>query len=153
MKKLPILTLIALITILTLSAGCIGTQTTDIVIGDKTVGTIQIIPVEDNTYDLKIKLFGIEFSKNDITQNEAADLTSKIENGNIQLTDFIALQFPENLGEPSDLNDFIDSIKNMPITNIDTQPLGESFSLSNTTENANQSISNLENLIAEIFNI
>ncbi len=91
MKYIPAVLL--LILMLVFSAGCIsfGTQTTDINMGNETVGHIYVTPITDNLlsngsvtekFDMKVELFGLTFTKEGITQGEADDLMGTLSSVN-----------------------------------------------------------------------
>lgn len=138
MKYLPAVFLVVIIIIL--SAGCIslGTQTTDIVIGNETIGHIFLTPVTENLlsnesltekFDMEVELFGLTFTKSGITADEAESITDIISSTNISdassLIDLGFIPSVENLS-PDDPDDFLNQILNMPVTNHDTQSALES---------------------------
>jgi len=133
MKYLP--TVLLLIVMLVLSAGCIslGTQTTDIVMGNETIGNISLTPITDNLFsnesvtemfDMKVELFGFTFTKEGITQGEADDLMGTLSSFNTTDTSsLLDLGFIPSLDElsPDDPDDFLNQIFTMPVTSQETQ--------------------------------
>jgi len=138
MKYIPVL--LVLLMMIVLSAGCIGlgTQTTDIVMGNETVGHIYLTPVTENLlsngsvtekFDMKVELFGFTFTKEGITQNEAEDLMTTLSSVNSTNTSsLLDLGFVPSLDEisPDDPDDFLNQILTMPVTNQGTQAALES---------------------------
>ncbi len=133
MKYIPAVLLLTVL--LVLSAGCIslGTQTTDIVMGNETVGHIYVTPVTDNLlsnesvtekFDIKVELFGFTFIKEVVTQSEAENIMDTLSSVNTTDTSsLLDLGFLPSLDElsPDDPDDFLNQILTMPVTNHGTQ--------------------------------
>ncbi len=133
MKYIPAVLL--LIVMLVLSAGCIsiGTQTTDIVMGNETVGHIYVTPITDNLlsnesvtekFDMEVEFFGFTFTKEGITQGEADNLIDTLSSVNTTDTSsLLDLGFLLSLDElsPDNTDDFLNQILTMPVTNQGTQ--------------------------------
>ena len=133
MKYIPAVLL--LILMLVLSAGCIslGTQTTDINMGNETVGHIYVTPITDNLlsngsvtekFDMKVELFGFTFTKEGITQGEADDLMGTLSSVNTTDTSsLLDLGFLPSIDglSPDDPDDFFNQFLTMPVTNQGTQ--------------------------------
>jgi hypothetical protein len=119
-----------LLLLFTASAGCIGDQTTDLRLGNASIGTVTITPVYDQLFtnaslsekvNIRLEVFGLVFTKNGVTRAEAEDIRSNVTtpDGGLNL-DFInssgLLQ-----GNPDDsarnLEEFMDSVFHMPLTN------------------------------------
>ena len=139
--------------LLILCAGCVsvGQQTTDIMLGDKSVGTITLIPNADGSVSADISVFGMTFTKEGMTEAEAEKLTQSAASGDIFST--LGIQgIPENAGTPSDIGEFLESITNMPLTNSGSgNAEGLNFTLA--AENAANSAEAVESLIRDIFRI
>ncbi|MCQ2356471.1 MAG: hypothetical protein MJ014_05585 [Methanocorpusculum sp.] len=86
--KIPVAAgVLAVFILAALSAGCIGDQTTDIMLGNQRIGKITITPVYENMlsnssrdekFNVKLELFGMVFSKNGATRAEADTISSGI---------------------------------------------------------------------------
>ncbi|MDV0440848.1 hypothetical protein [Methanorbis furvi] len=123
---------IAILVLTILSAGCIGDQTTDITLGNQSIGKITITPVYENMFsntsiqdkfNVKIELFGMVFSKDGVTKAEADDIAAGILNPegalNMSFVNDSGLTMPEINDESPNLTAFMDNIFNMPLTNRD----------------------------------
>lgn len=134
---------------LVLSAGCVslGQQTTDIMIGNESVGTVTLLPKGDGTVSVEISILGMTFTKDGMTQSEAEAFAESAAAGN--LPGLIGM--PENAGTPSDTEEFINSILHMPITNTGENSLAEGLNFTLAAENAEESAQALENLLTGIF--
>lgn len=140
MKYLPI-AIVILVTVMIFSSGCIGTQTTDIVIGNDSVGKIYVTPNNDKLltnssitekFDMKIELFGFEFSKEGITQTEADSIVDKLSSGIDSSSDITDLGFDIiSSTEPDSLDEIIDQIVNMPISAKDDTKVVDAINLEN----------------------
>jgi hypothetical protein len=133
MKYIPAVLLLTVL--LVSSAGCIslGTQTTDIVMGNETVGHIYITPVTDNLlsnesvtekFDMKVEFFGFTFTKEGVTQSEAEDIMATLSSVNTTDTSsLLDLGFLPSLDDlsPDDPDDFLNQTLTMPVTNKDTE--------------------------------
>ena len=138
--------------IIIFSAGCIslGEHTTDIKIGENSVGTVTLSPQDDGTVTAYINIFGMTFTKEGLSTSEAESLADSAGSGNIFET--IGLQsIPENAGSPTDMNEFLESIKDMPLTNSGDGSLADSLNFTLAAENAEQSFEALEELIGRFF--
>ena len=135
------------------SAGCVsfGAQTTDIMMGNTSVGTVTLIPNADGSVSADISLFGMTFTKDGMTEAEAEKLAGSAAEGEI----FAGLGIqgiPENAGTPSDLDEFLESIANMPLSNTGSgSTAGLDFGLA--AENAAASAAALESLLHDMFGI
>lgn len=146
-----------------LSAGCIGlgTQMTDIVMGNKTVGHIYLTPVMENLlsngsvtekFDMKVELFEFTFTKEGISQNEAENLISTLSSDSFANTSsLLDLGFVPFLDEisPDDPDDFLNQILTMPVTNQGTQTALESIDFDGAGERLQASAER----IAELFRL
>ncbi|MDE2519552.1 MAG: hypothetical protein O0W93_09160, partial [Methanocorpusculum sp.] len=123
---------LAILILTILSAGCIGDQTTDITLGNQSIGKITITPVYENMFsnssleekfNVKLELFGMVFSKDGITRAEADTISAGIldTNGGLNMS-FInnsGLITPDANDAGSNLTSFMDEVFNMPLTNRD----------------------------------
>lgn len=131
--KIPVAAGVLAVLILTvLSAGCIGDQTTDIMLGNQSIGKITIVPVYENMFsdssldekfNVKLELFGMEFSKNGVTRAEADTISSGILNSsgslNMSFINSSGLATPHPDNAETNLTSFMDEVFNMPLTNRD----------------------------------
>ncbi len=134
--------------IIIFSAGCIslGEQTTDIKVGESSVGTVTLSPQDDGTITAYINIFGMTFTKEGLSVSEAESIADSAGSGNIFET--IGLQgIPENAGTPTDIGEFLESIKEMPLTNSGEGSFADSLNFTLAAENAEQSVEALEELI------
>ncbi len=159
MKYIPAVLL--LIVMLVLSAGCIslGTQTTDIVMGNETIGHIYLTPITDNLlsnesvtekFDMKVELFGLTFTKEGITQGEADDLMNTLSSVNTTDTSsLLDLGFIPSLDElsPDDPDDFLNQIFTMPVTNQGTQAAIDSVDFEGAGERIQASAERIAELL------
>ena len=138
--------------IIIFSAGCIslGEQTTDIKVGESSVGTVTLSPQDDGTITAYINIFGMTFTKEGLSVSEAESIADSAGSGNIFET--IGLQgIPENAGTPTDIDEFLESIKDMPLTNSGEGSFADSLNFTLAAENAEQSIEALEELIGKFI--
>ena len=138
--------------IIIFSAGCIslGEQTTDIKVGESSVGTVTLSPQNDGTITAYINIFGMTFTKEGLSVSEAENLADSAGSGNIFET--IGLQgIPENAGTPTDIGEFLESIKDMPLTNSGEGSFADSLNFTLAAENAEQSVEALEELIGKFI--
>ena len=138
--------------IIIFSAGCIslGEQTTDIKVGESSVGTVTLSPQNDGTITAYINIFGMTFTKEGLSVSEAESIADSAGSGNIFET--IGLQgIPENAGTPTDIGEFLESIKEMPLTNSGEGSFADSLNFTLAAENAKQSVGALENLIGKFI--
>ncbi|MBR5814738.1 MAG: hypothetical protein IKY77_00890 [Methanocorpusculaceae archaeon] len=138
--------------IIIFSAGCIslGEQTTDIKVGENSVGTVTLSPQNDGTITAYINIFGMTFTKEGLSVSEAENLADSAGSGNIFET--IGLQgIPENAGAPTDIGEFLESIKDMPLTNSGEGSLADNLNFTLAAENAEQSFEALEDLIGKFI--
>ena len=138
--------------IIIFSAGCIslGEQTTDIKVGESSVGTVTLSPQNDGTITAYINIFGMTFTKEGLSVSEAESIADSAGSGNIFET--IGLQgIPENAGTPTDIDEFLESIKEMPLTNSGEGSFADSLNFTLAAENAEQSIEALEELIGKFI--
>lgn len=95
-----------------LSAGCIGTTTSDIMFGDQKVGVLTLTP-HDNLFssngsladkvDMQVDIFGLTFSRSGVKMSEAMDISSLIKTGDLSaLNDFSLIS--SDLGGTSGLD-------------------------------------------------
>ncbi len=131
--KIPVAAgVLAVLVLAVLSAGCIGDQTTDIMLGNQSIGKITITPVYENMlsnssldekFNVKLELFGMVFSKNGVTRAEADTISSGIldEGGglNMSFVNSSGLITPDANDAGSNLTSFMDEVFNMPLTNRD----------------------------------
>lgn len=148
-RLLPVITLCILII---LSAGCIsfGQQTTDIMLGGEKIGTITLSPNSDGTVNADITVFGMTFTKENLTVSEAETLTESASSGNL-LEGIGITGIPENAGVADDLGEFAESILNMPLTNSGEGGAALNFTLA--AENAGNTVEALETIIRDTFGI
>ena len=138
--------------IIIFSAGCIslGEQTTDIKVGESSVGTVTLSPQNDGTITAYINIFGMTFTKEGLSVSEAESIADSAGSGNIFET--IGLQgIPENAGTPTDIDEFLESIKEMPLTNSGEGSFADSLNFTLAAENAEQSFEALEELIGKFI--
>ena len=138
--------------IIIFSAGCIslGEQTTDIKVGESSVGTVTLSPQNDGMITAYINIFGMTFTKEGLSVSEAESIADSAGSGNIFET--IGLQgIPENAGTPTDIDEFLESIKDMPLTNSGEGSFADSLNFTLAAENAEQSIEALEELIGKFI--
>ena len=138
--------------IIIFSAGCIslGEQTTDIKMGENSVGTVTLSPQNDGTITAYINIFGMTFTKEGLSVSEAESIADSAGSGNIFET--IGLQgIPENAGTPTDIGEFLESIKEMPLTNSGEGSFADSLNFTLAAENAEQSFEALEELIGKFI--
>lgn len=159
MKYIPVVLL--LIVMIVSSAGCIslGTQTTDIVMGNETIGHIYLTPITDNLFsnesvtekfDMKVELFGLTFTKEGITQGEADDLMDTLSSFNTTNTSsLLDLGFIPSLDElsPDDPNDFLNQIFTMPVTNQETEAALDSVDFDGAGERIQASAERIAELL------
>lgn len=159
MKYIPAVLLFAVMIVL--SAGCIGlgTQTTDIVMGNETVGHIYLTPVTENLlsngsvtekFDMKVELFGFTFTKEGITQNEAEDLMTTLSSVNsTDTSSLLDLGFVPSLDEisPDDPDDFLHQILTMPVTNQGAQAALDSVDFDGAGERIQASAERIAELL------
>lgn len=134
MKYIPaVLLLVALIIS---SAGCIslGTQTTDINMGNETVGHVYLTPITNNLlsnasvtekFDMKVELFGLTFTKEGLTSGEAEGLMDTFSSLNTTNTSsLLDMGFLPSLDSihPEDPGVFLNKIITMPMTSRDSEP-------------------------------
>ncbi|MDO5844265.1 MAG: hypothetical protein Q4Q53_03855 [Methanocorpusculum sp.] len=148
----------AITILLILSAGCIGTQTTDIVIGNETVGKIYITPNTDKLlsnssitekFDMKVDLFGFEFSKEGITQSEADSITDSLSKGINDTNFFTDLGFEMSESSKSGADSFeeiVDQIVNMPISAKDSTRVWDAVNFSTVWKNFEELAQKMTNL-------
>ena len=161
MNYCPAVFIIALIFIL--SAGCIslGTQTTDILVGNETVGHIYLTPVTDNLlsnesvtekFDMKVELYGFTFTKDGITKDEADNLLDIFSSGNTTNTSLLDLGFIPSIENISfdDADDFFNQIFAMPVTNQDTEAALDSIDINGAGEKIQASFERIEELLGII---
>jgi hypothetical protein len=161
MNYRPAVIIIALIFIL--SAGCIslGTQTTDILVGNETVGHIYLTPVTDNLlsnesvtekFDMKVELYGFTFTKDGITKDEADNLLDIFSSGNTTNTSLLDLGFIPSIENISfdDADDFFNQIFAMPVTNQDTEAALDSIDINGAGEKIQASFERIEELLGII---
>lgn len=129
-----ILGVFAVAIILVFSSGCIGTQTTDIVIGGETVGKIYLTPNNDKLFtqdqlsekfDMKVELFGFEFSKKGVTSSEADYIKQSLSsgvNGYDSLTN-LGFEVTSGASKPDSFDEIINQFVNMPISAKDNRKL------------------------------
>ena len=69
--------------IIIFSAGCIslGEQTTDIKMGENSVGTVTLSPHDDGTVTAYINIFGMTFTKEGLSVSEAESLADSAGSG------------------------------------------------------------------------
>ena len=138
--------------IIIFSAGCIslGEQTTDIKVGESSVGTVTLSPQNDGTITAYINIFGMTFTKEGLSVSEAESIADSAGSGNIFET--IGLQgIPDNAGTPTDIDEFLESIKEMPLTNSGEGSFADSLNFTLAAENAEQSFEALEELIGKFI--
>ena len=138
--------------IIIFSAGCIslGEQTTDIKVGESSVGTVTLSPQNDGTITAYINIFGMTFTKEGLSVSEAESIADSAGSGNIFET--IGLQgIPDNAGTPTDIDEFLESIKDMPLTNSGEGSFADSLNFTLAAENAEQSFEALEELIGKFI--
>jgi len=158
MNYCPAVFIIALIFIL--SAGCIslGTQTTDILVGNETVGHIYLTPVTDNLlsnesvtekFDMKVELYGFTFTKDGITKDEADNLLDIFSSGNTTNTSLLDLGFLPSIENISsdDADDFFNQIFSMPVTNQDNEAALDSIDFDGAGEKIQASFERIEELL------
>ena len=158
MNYRPAVLIVALLFIL--SAGCIslGTQTTDILVGNETVGHIYLTPVTGNLlsnesvtekFDMKVELYGFTFTKDGITKDEADNLLDIFSSGNTTNTSLLNLGFLpsiENISSDT-TDDFINQLLNMPVTNQDTEAALDSIDFDGAGEKIQASFERIEELL------
>ena len=161
MKYLPAVCLIAFIIVF--SAGCIsfGTQTTDILVGNETVGHIYLTPVTDNLlsnesvtekFNMEVELYGFNFTKEGITKDEADNLQDILSSSNTTNTSLLDLGFIPSIENISadDTDDFINQLLNMPVTNQDTESALDSIDFEGAGEKIQSSFERIEELLGLI---
>lgn len=159
MKYIPAVLLLTVL--LVLSAGCIslGTQTTDIVMGNETVGHIYLTPVTENLlsngsvtekFDMKVELFGFTFTKEGVTQSEAEDIMDTLSSINTTDTSsLLDLGFLPSLDElsPDDPDDFLNQLFTMPVTNQETEAALDSIDFDGAGERIQASAERIAELL------
>lgn len=159
MKYIPAVLLLTVL--LVLSAGCIslGTQTTDIVMGNETVGHIYVTPVTDNLlsnesvtekFDMKVELFGFTFTKEGVTQSETEDIIGTLSSVNTTDTSsLLNLGFIPSLDElsPDDPDDFLNQILTMPMTNLENEAALDSIDFDGAGARIQASAERIANLL------
>ncbi|MDR0980943.1 MAG: hypothetical protein LBL85_04090 [Methanocalculaceae archaeon] len=131
--KIPVAAGVLAVLILTVfSAGCIGDQTTDIMFDNQSIGKITITPVYENMFsnssleekfNVRLELFGMEFSRNGVTRAEADNISAGILDGsgglNMSFINSSGLVTPDPDSAGTNLTSFMDEVFNMPLTNRD----------------------------------
>lgn len=142
------------------SAGCIsiGSQTTDIMIGDTVAGTITITPTENlfspnasigERFDVEIVLFGIKYSKGGLSKSESEALMSQVSSQTLNTEKLSELLSGFSLNEPSmDKESFFDQIINMPISAENTKTVSESIDMSAGAESISSIAAKLEEILS-----
>ena len=131
--KIPVAAgVLAVLVLITFSAGCIGDQTTDIRLGNQSIGSITVTPVYENMFynsslgdkfNVKLEIFGMVFTKDNVTRAEADNISTSIldKDGGVNMS-FInssGLITPNANDAESNLTSFMDEVFNMPLTNRD----------------------------------
>ncbi|ABN06396.1 hypothetical protein Mlab_0220 [Methanocorpusculum labreanum Z] len=159
MKYIPAVLLLTVL--LVSSAGCIslGTQTTDIVMGNETVGHIYVTPVTDNLlsnesvtekFDITVELFGFTFTKEGVTQSETEDIIGTLSSVNTTDTSsLLDLGFIPSLDElsPDDPDDFLHQILTMPVTNLENEAALDSIDFDGAGARIQASAERIANLL------
>lgn len=159
--KLPVAAgVLALLVFTLLSAGCIGDQTTEILLGNQNVGKITIMPVYENMlsnssldekFNVKMELFGMEFSKNGVTKAEADNISSGIldKNGglNMSFVNISGLATPHLDKAEENLTSFMDEDFNMLITNLDKNTTISTLDWDGVFSRMEESLSAVQNLL------
>jgi hypothetical protein len=118
--------------------------------GENSVGTVTLSPQDDGTVTAYINIFGMTFTKEGLSVSEAESIADSAGSGNIFET--IGLQgIPENAGTPTDIDEFLESIKDMPLTNSGEGSFADSLNFTLAAENAEQSFEALEELIGKFI--
>ncbi|HJK48274.1 MAG TPA: hypothetical protein O0X81_05110 [Methanocorpusculum sp.] len=131
--KIPVAAgVLAVLVLITFSAVCIGDQTTDIMLGNQSIGSITVTPVYENMFsnsslgdkfNVKLEIFGMVFTKDNVTRAEADNISASIldKDGGVNMS-FInssGLITPNANDAESNLTSFMDEVFNMPLTNRD----------------------------------
>ncbi len=142
------------------SAGCIGDQTTDIMLGNQTIGKVTVTPVYDqllsnssltDKFNVKIELFGMVFSKDGITKAEADSIVSDITTPSGELnTSFINASglVTGNADDASrNLTEFMDSVFRMPLTNTNPNQTIDSLDWNGAFAGMQESVNRMTELL------
>lgn len=90
------------------------------------------------------------FTKENLSVSEAESISESAGSGNIFET--IGIQgIPENAGTPTDIEEFLESIKNMPLTNSGDGSLAEIPDFDSAAEKAGESFETIKDLIGKFF--
>lgn len=132
MKSPACFAAVILLCCLVFSAGCIGDQTTDLKIGNESIGKITITPIYDQIFtnssldekfNVRIEVFGLVFTKSGVSRAEADEIVSNLTDNDGELSyDFLSssgLVRESSEDASQNLQEFMDEVFNMPITNKD----------------------------------
>lgn len=135
MKKLLFVLAILLLLCIILSAGCIGATTSDIVVGGNTIGKVTLTPQENlfsggsltDKVNMEVELFGIRFTKDGITQTEAADIMSLLNAGDINILNSFSKTASEDTLDLSLFSSLFGESDDMPEISEMMQTAGTNF--------------------------
>lgn len=152
---LPPVALSILVMFVIFSAGCIslGPTTTDVMMGNESIGTIKIIPQDNNTFDAEIEIFGMKITKDGLSKSEADSLSSSLSSGNFLLDDLFVKGIPTDIptGIPLNLSLLTDFSNNTLPTNLSLPVDTGSFDLDGVKNTVNESLSGLKDLLPGMF--
>ncbi len=149
------------------SAGCIslGSQTTDIVIGNETVGKITLTPLSGNLFsnaslsekvNLEIDIFGVKFSKDGITKTEADSIVKTLQSSNISSAsalEGLGLNISTSTASAGNVTAFLEQIKNMPLTNTDNRSFLSAVDINGTVNRMEASADQIAKLLGGLFGL
>ncbi|HJJ31042.1 MAG TPA: hypothetical protein O0X97_02195 [Methanocorpusculum sp.] len=146
-----------------LSAGCVslGSQTTDILMGNEKVGTVTITPNQSDMFssdksltekfNAEIELFGIKYTKEGLTRTESDDLVALLSSGHpgLNISDFVS-GFSSKKPEVSN-DDFFDKLINMPMSAENNATFAESLNLSGVGDNIESAVNQFEKIFGGLI--
>jgi len=168
MKKFyPLVFAVLLLLVAIISAGCVtlGTQTTDILMGDQKIGSIEITPNQStlhsldssvsDKFDAEIELFGLKYTKDGITEDESAAIYETLSSKNLALINVSEILSGFTPKEASGNavsagEDFFRNLLNMPLSAQKNETLSESFNAEDLDKNINNAVQQLENILLEL---
>ncbi|MDO5845785.1 MAG: hypothetical protein Q4Q04_02560 [Methanocorpusculum sp.] len=145
------------------AAGCLslGSQTTDIVAGNETVGKIVMTPLSQNLFsngslsdkfNMEVELFGMKFSKDGVTKTEANSIMQSLSSGvpSLDVLSGLGLNF-STAPSAGNVTEFLNSIQHMPISNKDNRTVLEALNLNGVLSNMGMSADQIAKIMSGMF--
>ncbi|HJJ54514.1 MAG TPA: hypothetical protein O0X50_00320 [Methanocorpusculum sp.] len=143
--------ILLLVGILTIgSAGCIslGTQTSEILVGNQTVGTVTLTPAGDSV-NVGLDLLGDKSFINNLSDANKTELLRLLTgNSSIDLSSFIADTKTDATADEE--TDFWSKIMNMKLSSGSDKTLSESFSVPDLDTTINDAMDSLNEFLERI---